>query len=90
MDAEGGYWVAAIDAGEVRRYRPDGRLDRRVAVPTAWPTMPAFGGRDMRDVYVTSLRVGRAPDQLARHPLSGGLFRFRSDVPGLPEPRVAP
>lgn len=89
VDAEGGYWVAAIDAGEVRRYLPDGRLERCITVPTPWPTMPAFGGQDMRDVYVTSLRIGRPPDQLARHPFSGGLFVFRSDIAGVPEPRVA-
>ena len=88
VDAEGGYWIAAIDAGEVRRYLPDGRLERRVAVPTPWPTMIAFAGADYRTAYVTSLRIGRPPDQLARHPLSGGLFVFRSDIAGVPEPRV--
>jgi sugar lactone lactonase YvrE len=89
VDAEGGYWVAAIDAGEVRRYLPDGRFERRVVVPTPWPTMIAFAGKDRRTGYVTSLRHGRPLDQLARHPLSGGLFVFRSDIPGVPEPRVA-
>ncbi len=89
VDAEGGYWIAAIDAGEVRRYLPDGRLERRVAVPTPWPTMIAFAGADYRTAYVTSLRVGRPPDRLAEYPLSGGLFVFRSDIAGVPEPRVA-
>lgn len=88
LDAEGGYWVATIGAGEVRRYRLDGGLDRRVAVPTPWPTMPAFAGADRRTVFVTSLRHGRDPKQLAAHPHSGGLFRFRCDIAGLPEPRV--
>lgn len=89
VDAEGGYWIAAIDAGEVRRYAPDGRIERRVVVPTPWPTMIAFAGHDGRTGYVTSLRHGRPADRLARHPLSGGLFVFRSDIPGVPEPRVA-
>jgi len=89
VDAEGGYWVAGIDAGVVHRFRPDGRHDRSVAVPSRWPTMPAFGGADMRDVYVTSLRHRRPADQLAASPDSGGLFVFRSDVPGLAEPRYA-
>jgi sugar lactone lactonase YvrE len=89
IDADGGYWLAAIDAGEVRRYLPDGRIACRVAVPTPWPTMIAFAGKDWRTGYITSLRHGRAPEQLARHPLSGGLFTFASDVAGVPEPRVA-
>jgi sugar lactone lactonase YvrE len=88
-DAEGAYWLCAIDAGEVRRYRRDGTPDRRVAVPTPWPTMPAFGGPDLKTCFVTSLRVGRDPGQLAAAPLSGALFRFRSEIAGVPEPRVA-
>jgi hypothetical protein len=31
----------------------------------------------------------REPDELARLPLSGGLFAMAVDVPGLPEPRFA-
>jgi sugar lactone lactonase YvrE len=89
VDSEGAYWLAAIDAGEVRRYRRDGTLDRRVAVPTPWPTMPAFGGPDLKTCFVTSLRAGRDPNQLAAAPLSGALFRFRSEIAGVPEPRVA-
>lgn len=88
VDADGAYWLAAIDAGEVRRYLPDGRIERRVTVPTPWPTMPAFGGSDLKTGFVTSLRVGRPPDRLAAHPLSGGLFRFHGGIPGIAEPRV--
>ena len=88
IDAEGGYWIAAIDAGEVRRYAPDGRIERRVVVPTPWPTMPAFAGKDFCTGFITSLRHQRPAELVARHPLSGGLFQFASDIPGLPEPRV--
>lgn len=88
VDSNGAYWVAAIDAGEVRRYLPDGRIERRVTVPTPWPTMPAFGGDDLRWGFVTSLRAGRPAERLAAHPFSGGLFRFRSEIAGVAEPRV--
>lgn len=88
IDAEGGYWVAAIDAGEVRRYAPDGRIERRVVVPTPWPTMPAFAGKDFRTGFVTSLRYQRPAELVAQNPLSGGLFQFASDIPGRAEPRV--
>lgn len=89
VDSEGAYWLCAIDAGEVRRYRRDGTLDRCVAVPTPWPTMPAFGGPDLKTCFVTSLRAGRDAKQLADAPLSGALFRFRSEIAGVAEPRVA-
>ena len=58
-------------------------------MPTRWPTMMAFGGPDLRTLYVTSLRYQRPADQLAASPLSGSLFALDVDVPGLPEPRYA-
>jgi sugar lactone lactonase YvrE len=89
VDSEGHYWVAAITGGQLLRYCPTGVLDRAVALPTKYPTMPAFGGRDLRTVYVTSLRYGRTPEELAASPESGGLFAFEADAPGLVEPRYA-
>lgn len=89
MDAEGHYWVATIDVGRLSRFAPDGRLVQEIEVPTRWPTMMAFGGPDLRTLYVTSLRYQRPADQLAASPLSGSLFALDVDVPGLPEPRYA-
>jgi sugar lactone lactonase YvrE len=89
VDAEGHYWVATIDVGRLSRFSPDGRLVREVEVPTRWPTMMAFGGPELRTLYVTSLRHQRPADQLAAFPLSGSLFALEVDVPGLPEPRFA-
>lgn len=54
LDAEGGVWVAVLKAAEVRRYLPDGRLDRVFRTPVANPTAVAFGGPDLRRLYVTS------------------------------------
>lgn len=88
-DAEGCYWSAGIDSWQMLRFRPDGTLDRTVRVLVRWPTMPAFGGPDLKTVYVTSLREGRTAEQLKESPLAGSLFAFESDVAGLPEPAWA-
>ena len=53
------------------------------------PTMCAFGGADLRTLYVTSARQMREPDELARLPQSGGIFAIAVDEPGLPEPHFA-
>ena len=53
------------------------------------PTMCAFGGRDLRTLYVTTARQQRPVDELARFPQSGGIFAMQVDVPGLPEPYFA-
>ncbi|MBT2365604.1 SMP-30/gluconolactonase/LRE family protein [Streptomyces sp. ISL-10] len=71
VDAAGCVWVALWDGGQVRRYTPDGRLDRTLALPVRRPTACAFGGPGLRDLYVTTARtgLGRHP-----HPLSGSLL----------------
>jgi sugar lactone lactonase YvrE len=38
VDADGHLWVALFGGAAVRRYRPDGSLDRTVAVPARQPT----------------------------------------------------
>ena len=82
VDADGGIWVALWGGGAVHRYRPDGHLDRVVLLPVTHPTSCAFGGTDLRDLYVTSAAVALGPDERARQPGAGGVFRVRPGVRG--------
>lgn len=89
VDSEGCYWSAFYRGGKVVRLSPQGRLLAEFSVPAMCPTMCAFGGDDLRTLYVTSARQMREADELARLPQSGGIFAMRVDVAGLPEPRFA-
>jgi sugar lactone lactonase YvrE len=80
MDADGGVWVALFGGGEVRRYAPDGRLDVRIPVPARQVTAAAFGGADLRDLYITTSRLGLSDPE----PAAGALFRATPGVVGLP------
>ena len=84
IDVEGYYWSAGISAGVLNRWSPDGRLDRSIPLPCSNPTAPAFGGPDLKTIFVTSLRHDLPPDVLAAKPLSGGIFAIEVDVPGVP------
>ncbi|GAA4889581.1 SMP-30/gluconolactonase/LRE family protein [Streptomyces coeruleoprunus] len=85
VDADGCVWVALWDGAALRRYTPDGRLDRTVALPVRRPTACAFGGPGLRDLYVTTARTG-----LARpHPLSGSLLVLPDAGQGLPATEFA-
>jgi len=86
-DMEGFYWSAGISAGMLNRWAPDGRLDRQVPMPCAAPTMPCFGGPDMKTIFVTSLRQHVSAERLAAYPLSGGVFALEVAVPGVPVAR---
>jgi sugar lactone lactonase YvrE len=52
--------------------------------------MVAFGGPELKTLYVTTARTGRSEDELAAFPHSGGLFSMPVEVPGLPEHRFDP
>jgi sugar lactone lactonase YvrE len=85
IDAEGKLWVAHWGAGAVCRWDPDGGdLLRKIDVPAAHTTACAFGGDDLGDLYITSARQGLSEEDLATQPLSGGLFRVRPGVSGIP------
>jgi len=87
VDAEGCLWVALWDGGAVRRYSPSGTLLREVRLPCARVTKLAFGGEQLRTIYVTTALKGLAPPERARTPLGGGIFTLRADAPGLPQHR---
>ncbi|MGW3665851.1 SMP-30/gluconolactonase/LRE family protein [Streptomyces sp. NPDC005141] len=85
VDADGCVWVALWDGGAVRRYTPDGALDRVVELPVRRPTSCAFGGADLTDLYITTARTGLA----APHPMSGSLLVVPGVGKGLPQPAFA-
>jgi Gluconolactonase len=84
VDSEGCYWSALYEGGRVVRLSPKGDILKEIAVPARCPTMVAFGGEDLRTLFITS--VGARPaEELEQYPDSGSLFSVRVDVPGLPE-----
>jgi sugar lactone lactonase YvrE len=89
VDADGGVWVALFGGAEVRRYAADATLDLRLPLPTSNCTCPAFGGPDLRDLFVTTAKHKLDPAELAQQPLAGALFRARSLQAGLSLNRFA-
>lgn len=85
VDVDGGYWIALFQGGALRRYTPDGKLDREVQLPISQPTMLGFGGRDLKTAYVTSTYYGLDADESARG-ANGCLFALNLGVQGVPEP----
>ena len=86
VDTDGCYWIAHFDGWRISRYTPRGTLDRVIEFPVPRPTSCAFGGPDMRTLYVTSASFSLSPEQRAAAPLSGSLFALNVGVQGLAEP----
>lgn len=87
VDVDGYYWTALYEGGRIARLSPVGEIVAEYSVPARCPTMCAFGGPDLKTLYVTSARHGRSADELDAYPESGNLFAMRVDVAGQSEPR---
>jgi len=83
-DVAGTYWSAGPSASRMNRFSAEGELLQAIELPVLRPTMPCFGGPDMKTVYVTSLSAGIEPQVLERYPLCGGIVSFRAPVAGVP------
>lgn len=83
-DAAGNIWVAFWGAAKVVCYDPDGTVLRHINVTAMHPTCPAFGGAELRDLYVTSATQGLDTPG----PQDGMTFCIKDVAQGLPEPRV--
>lgn len=84
VDIQGNYFVALFEGRRVCQFAPDGTLLAEFATPMQCPTMPCFGGDDLKTLFLTSARHGRSAAELAAFPLSGCVFSRRVEVPGLP------
>jgi sugar lactone lactonase YvrE len=90
IDQEDGIWVALWGGSAVHRYDGDGRLDLVVELPVANVTACAFGGLDLRTLFITTSRQGLGPaDQPDAGADAGAVFRYAADVPGAPQAEFA-
>ena len=84
VDTEGNYYVAMFEGARICKLSPAGVELASIAVPAQCPTMPCFGGDDLKTLFVTTARYQRSDAELAFFPQSGCVFSMRVDVPGLP------
>jgi sugar lactone lactonase YvrE len=84
VDSEGCYWVAMYEGAQLQRLSPQGDTIEVLHLPVQCPTMPCFGGPDLRTLYITTARQHRPADELAAQPLAGCVLALEVAVPGLP------
>jgi sugar lactone lactonase YvrE len=89
-DRDGRLWIAHWAGGCVTCHAPDdGRELARIALPTTNITNVAFGGADLRTLFVTSAATELSAEQRAAQPLAGALFAVQTDATGLAPHRYA-
>lgn len=74
---EGALWSTLFDASAIQRIEPDGRLTRRIELPTSRPTSCGFSS-DGRALYVTTARLGLDDAALDRETMAGAILRVEN------------
>lgn len=91
VDAEGFIWSAQWYGSQIVRYDPQGKVERRIAMPVRQVSSVIFGGDTLTDLYVTTAGqswVGpyAPPDyDFNASNIGGSLYRIRVDIQGRPE-----
>ena len=90
IDAEDKLWVAHWGGWNVTRYDPaNGEELQRIDVAASQSSACAFGGPELKHLYITSARHGLKDEALEKEPHAGGLFMAEVDVTGVPAPKFA-
>lgn len=87
IDSQGRLWIAIYSGGKIAAYTPDGKLDMIVEMPVKLVSSVMFGGRDLDQLYVTTIKHGPHGE-----PEEGAGYLYRIDglgAQGLPEPKFA-
>ena len=90
VDSENAYWCAMYEGGKILRLSASGEILREIMLPVRCPTMMAFGGTDLRTLYITTARHNRPATEMQQYPLSGCVLALQVDVPGRVEPAYIP
>ncbi len=88
IDADGTLWLAEWGSSRVAAYGADGQFIRAVPIGGRHTSCPAFGGAEMKTLFVTTARVDLSQDVLTAEPLNGCTFAADAGATGLPEYQV--
>ena len=83
LDSTGHVWCCMWDGHKIMRFSPEGRLVQEVEMPVARPTKCAFGGKDLKTLYVTSAS-GNFNSGVELDAPAGYVFAIDVDVAGRP------
>lgn len=87
VDAEGHLWVALVQRGQVVRISPDAKVVQAIDFPVTYVSCPAFGGKDLDVLYVTSIS-NSGHRLVSDHPQAGRVFVVNGlGVKGIEEAR---
>lgn len=91
VDLEGYVWSAQWYGGQVVRYDPEGKVERRIELPVRQVSSVMFGGPDLDELYVTTAADPFVSEfsppgyDYGAANVGGPMYRLRPGVRGRPE-----
>lgn len=82
IDSDGNIWTAIWDGWKVLQLSQTGEILTEVRVPVQRPTSVAFGGKDLKTLYITSASEGLTPTDRLAQPYAGDLFAIDPNSSG--------
>jgi sugar lactone lactonase YvrE len=75
IDSEGKLWIAHWGGWQLSRWDPlSGKKISSISLPVEKVTSCTFGGKHLRDLYITTAKIDLSENELKRQPLAGSLF----------------
>jgi sugar lactone lactonase YvrE len=87
VDSQGFIWNAHWNGWKVTRYDPTGQIEREIKLPVQNVTRCAFGGAQLDELYINTAWYSLTEAERKDQPLAGDLFRVKTEVKGLVEPK---
>lgn len=85
IDSNGNLWIALWGGSAVGCWDPEnGKLLHKISVPVLNVTSCAFGGDNLETLFITTASQGTPKNILEKYPNSGGLFKAKPGVKGVP------
>ena len=81
-DIKNNLWVCHYRGGCISVYNVRGKRIHKIIIPAKNITNCVFGGPKRNELYVTTARKGMNMNDIKKYPLSGGLFKFKTNMIG--------
>lgn len=84
IDSNDHLWVGMWNGDAVIQFDPKtGKVLSKVAVPAHNVTSCAFGGKDLKTLYITTSSLDMTEEEHEKYPKAGSLFKLNLDISGV-------
>ena len=81
-DIKNNLWVCHYNGSRISVYNLNGQKIHQIYLPAKNVTNCTFGGVKNDELFVSTARKGMSFKELKKHPLSGSLFRIKTNIKG--------